>query len=134
MFINYLYNVQQLTNGGGAGMMKHINLICHFLFAVVVLLFVIFPPFYAIDTKSNGKIHSAMGYYPLWSTPASKDAYYCLVNNNKISGVVFENDSDGSGLVQYAAKFNTVRFITNFIIAAVVYLIMIVGLKRLRRQ
>ncbi len=119
-------------------MMKRIAFVCHFLFAVVILLFIVFPPFYAIDTKSNGKIHTAMGHYPIWNVPNSKDAYYCLINSNKMDAVVFDNSNSEMEMTQFAANFNTVRFIIILIIAVLVYLVLLILLtvigRRLRPQ
>jgi hypothetical protein len=114
--------------------MKNATRVCQFLFSVIVVLLIIFPPYYAVDLESNGKTHTAMGYYPIWSTPTSKDAYYCLVNSGKIDAVVFENVITGKAITQYAAKFNTVRFILNFVIAGLFYSIILLTLKQLSKS
>lgn len=114
--------------------MKKALLCFHLLFAAVIVLLIIFPPFYAIDTESHGKIHEAMGYYPICNAPTSKDAYYFLVNSGKINAVAFENGMNDTGITRYTAEFNTVRFITNFVIAALLYSAILIALKRLSKR
>jgi hypothetical protein len=115
-------------------MIKRITRCCHFLFAVIILLLIIFPPYYAVDTKSNGKIYEAMGYYPVCDAPTSKDAYYCLVNSKKIDAVVFENNNNREGINQYTANFNTVKFIINIILTGIVYFVLLFALRTTNKR
>lgn len=48
------------------------------LFAVVVIALCLFPPFFAIDPTSEGRIHAPIGFHPVWAPPDEAYAYEVL--------------------------------------------------------
>ena len=42
------------------------------------ILMLIFPPFYGIDTTSDGQIHAFIGHHALWSPPTPEHVFAIL--------------------------------------------------------
>ena len=49
------------------------------LFVVAIMALFLFPPFFAIDPASGGRIHASIGFHPVWAPPEEAYAYEVLV-------------------------------------------------------
>jgi len=43
--------------------------------AFVIALMILFPPYFVIDSQSNGRVHGPIGYHPIWKPPTSEYGY-----------------------------------------------------------
>jgi hypothetical protein len=43
--------------------------------AFVIALMILFPPYFVIDSQSNGRVHGSIGYHPIWKPPTSEYGY-----------------------------------------------------------
>lgn len=66
----------------------------------------LFPPFFAVDPTSDGRIHGSLGYHPAWSAPSQERAYAILAEG----GVLPDSGVQVSDL---AVRRNTVRLTLN---------------------
>jgi hypothetical protein len=48
------------------------------LFVLAIIALFLFPPFFAIDPTSEGRIHAPIGYHPVWAPPDQTYAYEIL--------------------------------------------------------
>lgn len=102
-----------------------ILMITRALFFVLLIMSFIFPPYFAIDTKSYNTIHTSMGYYPVWNRPGGREAFDVLVREGKVNqrigaSQVIEYPPD---IDQFEARLNTVRFIINILMISILALI-----------
>ena len=48
------------------------------LFVLAIIALFLFPPFFAIDPTSEGRIHAPIGYHPVWAPPDQAYAHEVL--------------------------------------------------------
>ena len=48
------------------------------LFILAIIALFLFPPFFAIDPTSQGRIHAPIGYHPVWAPPDQAYAHEVL--------------------------------------------------------
>jgi hypothetical protein len=59
------------------------------LFLTGVATMFLFPPFFGMDTTSDGQIHGSLGHHPAWNPPSQERAYSILLERGVLpeSGV-----------------------------------------------
>ena len=87
------------------------------LFLGGLIAMVLFPPYFGMDTTSNGQIHGGLGYFPVWEPPTQQHALALLTE----SGVVPEGGVRASDL---AIRRNVVGLTVN---AIVLFLLCLLG-------
>ena len=60
---------------------QRVLLICSIVGFVLMLLF---PPYFVIDSQSQGRIHSPIGYHPAWDPPSKEDGHEVLMKRGLI--------------------------------------------------
>jgi len=84
----------------------------------------LFPPFFAMDQASDGRIHGFLGYHPAWNAPSQERAYAILVEGGVLPG----SGVQASDLV---VRRNTIRLTLN---AFVLFVFLLVGFLTLRSR
>lgn len=46
--------------------------------AFVIAIMILVPPYFVIDSQSNGRVHGPIGYHPIWKPPTSEYGYIRL--------------------------------------------------------
>ena len=95
------------------------------LFLLLVIISILFPPFFAIDASSKGEIHTGMGYFPIWNKPGNIDAFEILASSGMIdqSIEVSEADEINTNLDQFESHFNKIQFIFNLLVLIILMLV-----------
>ena len=94
------------------------------LFLGGLIAMALFPPFFGMDITSNGQIHGALGYFPVWEPPTQQHALAILTE----SGVAQEGGVRASDL---AVRRNVVGLTIN---AIVLLLLCLIGFALLRTR
>lgn len=63
------------------------------LFVLAIIALFLFPPFFAIDPTSEGRIHAPIGYHPVWAPPDQAYAYEVLVEKGFLASEGLEMTS-----------------------------------------
>lgn len=92
----------------------------------LVALFFLFPPYYGIDTASDGRLHAFAGYHPVWDPPSQED----LLAVFEQAGLVEEGRLLPASL---EGGLNTVRLGFNILILGIATLIGLAILRTRRR-
>ena len=104
---------------------KNLSRIVLILGLLVIIVMVMFPPYYGGKQPFSEGLHANIGYFPLWDPPAVEDAYQFLHKKP------VDNTAD---LDSYVVGLNKVRLIINSIIVilstAMLYIISRVIKKR----
>lgn len=93
---------------------------------VLVLVLIIFPPFFGIDNESAGMAHANLGYFPIWAKPGESDAFYGLVERGMVKE--FDSDADQSTIEpgRYTAHLNKVHLAANMLLVAFANTLMLI--------
>lgn len=73
--------------------------------AVALLLLFLWPPFMCTDAETGGRVHRAIGHYPVWNPPSAETAYYMLYPNTR-------EIPDAQRLNSLTLRVNRVRLMT----------------------
>lgn len=79
--------------------------------AAVLVVMILFPPYFVIDRESGGRTHAAIGYHWIGHPPSAVYAYQKLAGGDS-AGVAPER------LAALAVRVNVVRFGSNVILLA----------------
>jgi hypothetical protein len=71
---------------------RQITALALFILAIIALF--LFPPFFAIDPTSEGRIHAPIGYHPVWAPPDPAYAYEVLAEK----GFLLSGGPEGTSL------------------------------------
>ena len=65
------------------------------LLVIGLVAMLIFPPYFAVDMTSNGRIHGSLGYHPAWDPPSQERALAILSDGGILpdSGVQAATDN-----------------------------------------
>ena len=95
---------------------------------VVLVVMLLFPPYFGIDVESDGQVHSSIGHHPIWSPPTSEEVYSALVPVEKRSDPVTTGE-----LVSFEARINMVKLVMQFILLGVLMLVAPLIVRRVLR-
>ncbi|MEE9443769.1 MAG: hypothetical protein V3V99_13990 [candidate division Zixibacteria bacterium] len=94
---------------------------------IVLIIMILFPPFYAGKKPFSEGIHDGnMGYYPIWNPPSLEDGYIylyeCGLVKDTISNLSMPHKQAGGQTVfqGYVVGFNKVKFTFGVIILLVI--------------
>ena len=76
------------------------------LFIAGLVVIFLFPPYFGMDTTTDGRIHGFLGYHPAWNAPSQERAYAILLEG----GVLPDSGVQVSDL---AVRRNTIRLTLN---------------------
>lgn len=79
--------------------------------AAVLVLMILFPPYFVIDRESGGRAHAFIGYHWIGHPPSAAYAYQKLAGGSP-AGVAPER------LAALAVRINVVRFASNVVLLA----------------
>lgn len=93
---------------------------------VLVLVLIIFPPFFGIDNESAGKVHTNLGYFPIWAKPGESDAFDGLVERGLLRE--YECSADHSIIEpgRYTAHMNKVHLAANMLLVVFANVMMLI--------
>ena len=74
--------------------------------ALVLILMILFPPYYGIDRESGGRVHAFVGYHAIWNPPSASYVYERLA-------FLDPESADPGRLSSFEARLNAVRMIFN---------------------
>ncbi len=74
-----------------------------------IIIMILFPPYFGIDTESEGRVHAFIGYHPIWSPPSSEYVYEALTSESAAN-------ADAARVSSFQARLNKVQLIINFLI------------------
>jgi len=99
------------------------------LSGALLLLMVLFPPYFGIDVESDGQLHSALGYYSIWSPPSAEYVYETLTSESS-------SDLEDARLASFRARLNLVRLSFNIVAlgVATVVVLLVLSVSRRARQ
>ena len=80
---------------------------------MALLLMLLFPPYFGIDTTSQGRVHASLGYYPVWAPPTGADALPVLAGEAVAPHVAIEPQN-------IDVRMNGVRLVINLIAMVIV--------------
>jgi hypothetical protein len=84
------------------------------LAAVVLLLMVLFPPYFGVYDQSGANLHTALGRHPLWSPPSQAEAYAAIhgESHDEVAAASAEERSRlvEESMAQTQVRFNKIRF------------------------
>lgn len=88
------------------------------MFILLLMGQVLFPPLYGMDSLSEGKIHTFLGYHPVWKEIPSEKVYELMSAKgipivDNLKGNENESAIDYS---RYESHLNKVRLIANIIL------------------
>jgi hypothetical protein len=92
--------------------------------ALVLLVMILFPPYYGIDRESGGRLHAFIGYHPVWDPPSASDVY------QRLTPAAPEGSSPGD-LSSFEARLNVVRLAFNLALLGVAAVLAKFALRRL---
>ncbi len=85
------------------GTMKLIGRVIQVLAATGIVLLLLYPPWMCMDEESEGRVHAALGYHPIWYQPSSEFAF----------GALYPDDADlpsAERLADFVPRINRVQF------------------------
>jgi hypothetical protein len=95
--------------------------------AVLVLaLMVLYPPFMAIDRGSDGRVHAALGRYPIWNATTAEYAFRRLYPDET-------EIPSPQRLVDFVPRRNRVRLVEGALEVVIAATIVVWVLRRYRR-
>jgi len=111
-----------------------VNKILLFLFLLILLVQFLFPPYFGMDSLSNGKVHTFLGYHPVWKDIPPEKVYKFMLEKGTI--VSDSTATPGNNLIinytQYESHINKVRLIANTLLLSVTYLLLVLILTKLK--
>lgn len=98
----------------------------------VIALMILFPPYFVIDSQSDGRVHGPIGYHPIWKPPTSEYGYNRL--HSKDPGPEPVSKISKERLNSYEIRVNKVGLtMQSILVVVLVSAGMVITKKRQRR-
>lgn len=97
------------------------------LFVLAIIALFLFPPFFAIDPASEGRIHAPIGYHPVWAPPDQAYAYEVLVEKGFLP-------SEGLEVTSLEVRRNSVLLVFSLLLLLVAVSVAVFLLRTRNRQ
>ena len=95
------------------------------LFVVTVITLFLFPPFFAIDPTSGGRIHASIGFHPVWAPPDQAYAYEVLAGEGFLP-------SEGLNVVSLEVRANKVLMVFSLLLLLIGIAVALFGFRTRR--
>jgi len=111
-----------------------VNKILLFLFLLILLVQFLFPPYFGMDSLSNGKVHTFLGYHPVWKDIPPEKVYKFMLEKGKIvsDSIPTSENKLTFNYSKYESHINKVRLIANTLLLSVTYLLLVLILTKLK--
>jgi predicted nucleic acid-binding Zn ribbon protein len=93
--------------------------------ALLILVMLVYPPYFGLDVESAGTVHASIGYHPIWSPPGSE--YVCHALNPEAAEVCTEDVS------AYDSRLNKVQLFLQLVLVLLVVAVMLQEVRRHER-
>jgi hypothetical protein len=90
--------------------------------AFLILVMLVFPPYFGVDVEWGGTIHASIGHHPAWNPPGSE--YVCLALNPEAAEGCRESAS------AYRSGLNKVRLVLQVVFVLVLMFVVLLVARR----
>jgi hypothetical protein len=93
--------------------------------ALLILVMLVYPPYFGLDVESAGTVHASIGYHPVWNPPGSE--YVCHALRAEAAEVCAEDVS------AYDARLNKVQLVVQLVLVLLVMAVVLLAVRRHER-
>jgi hypothetical protein len=97
------------------------------LFAIAIIALSLFPPFFAIDPTSEGRIHTSIGFHPAWAPPDEAYAHEVLAQEGFLP-------SEGLDVVSLEVRRNKVLMVFGLLLLLIGASVALFGFRTRRKD